>query len=104
MEARVPSATQALLKMGWGLLLVQAVAMVRWFNLASSVAVYVTKGIQDKTETTAQCVTPALIKKNWDLLLAEIVHHTMSRRLVASHEHNVFAQKAFICQKTGQVA
>ena len=97
MEAHVRSATQALLKLVWGLLLVQAVAMVRLMHLTTCLSVHVTLGIQEKTET-AHSVTLALIKQTWGLLIALFVQQTLSPRLVASHPQTVFAQEAFICQ------
>ena len=67
-------------------------------------SVHVTLGIQEKTETPAHSVTPALIKQTWGLLIAVFVHHTLSPRLVASHPQTVFAQEAFIFQTMGSSA
>ena len=90
MEAHVPSATQALIKMDLDCI-VKAVPLIHFRHLAATQTrrVTVTLGMQEKMEAPVYCVTLTLIKKAWALQIALIVHQTPTLQLVVSHTPHV---------------
>jgi len=86
MELHVPSVTLALINLGWVLIRVHIVPLLRYLQRAASQTplVNVTPGSEDKMEAHAQCVLLALINLDCRVFLVQVVLSTISLELAAS--------------------
>jgi len=90
MEDNACSVTLALIKLDWGPL-VHTVPLTRYLQLAAprTPPVNVTLGTQGKMGAHAHRVVSTNTRKNWGLLLAQIVHQIHHLQLAASQTLHV---------------